>query len=77
MGLLLPFDIKISNVSYSHILLKNSSINFKFCCNTMIPHLHPNVQTQFAEKEEVGSYDNIAMNQRIVIFQEYAVSNVR
>ena len=32
----------------------------------MISQPLPNLKTQFSQKEEVGSYDNIALNQRSV-----------
>ena len=38
-------------------------IKFKFCCNLMILQPLPNFKTQIYQKEEVGSYDNIALNQ--------------
>ena len=43
---------------------KNRVIRFKFCCNSMISQPLPNFKSQFCQKEEVGSYDNIALNQR-------------
>ena len=36
---------------------------FRFCRNSMISQLLPNFQTQFSQKEEIASYDNIALNQ--------------
>ena len=39
-------------------------IKFNFCCNSMISQPLSNLKTQFSSKEEVGTYDNIALNQR-------------
>ena len=41
-------------------------IKFKFCCNPMISQPLPNFKSQFSQKEEVGSYDNVALNQRFL-----------
>ena len=39
-------------------------IKFNFCCNSMISQHLQNFGTQFSQKQEVGSYDNIVLNQR-------------
>ena len=44
-------------------------IKFKFCCNSVISQPLPNCKTQFSQKEEVGSYDKIALNQRFLANQ--------
>ena len=51
----------------STVSFKIRVIKFNFCCNTMISKYLPNFKTQLSQKEEVGSYDNIALNQRIMI----------
>ena len=40
----------------------------------MISQPPPNFKTQFSQDEEVGSYDNIALNQRIVNFFEQTLN---
>ena len=42
-------------------------IQFKFYCNSMIPQPLPNFKSLFSQREEVGSYDNIAPNQRFTM----------
>ena len=46
------------------ICLKIRVIKYKFCCNSMISQPLPNFKTQFSPKDEMCSYDNIALNQR-------------
>ena len=45
------------------VCFKIRVIKFKYCCSSAISH----VKSQFSPKEEVGGYDNIALNQRIII----------
>ena len=67
MGLLLTFDIEdnilLSDEFSSKNCLKIRVIKLKFCCNSMISQPPPNSRTQFSQKEKVGSYDKIALNQ--------------
>ena len=39
----------------------------------MIAEPLPNFQTQFSKKEEVGSYDNIALNQRYILVEDRVI----
>ena len=51
----------------SKICYKIRVIKFKYYCNSIYSQLLPNLKTQFSQKEEVDSYDNIALNQRFVL----------
>ena len=42
-------------------------IKFKCCCNSMNSQAFPNFKTQLSPKDEVGSYENIALSQRYVV----------
>ena len=42
-------------------------IQFKLCCKSMTSQPLPNFKREFSQKEEVGSYDNIALNQPYVV----------
>ena len=46
------------------VCFKFQVIKLNFCCNSTISQLLPNFKTQSSEKEEVGSYDNIALKQQ-------------
>ena len=45
-------------------------IQFQFCGNSMVSEPLPNFKTQISRKDESGSYDNIALNQRYQKKQE-------
>ena len=46
------------------VCFKTRVIGFKFCCNSTVSQPLPNFKSEFSPKDEVGSYDNIALNQR-------------
>ena len=46
------------------VCFKIKIIKFKFCCNSVVSQPLPNLKTQFSQKEDVDSYDNIALKQR-------------
>ena len=57
-------DIKDKIFSTNHtVCSKVHVIRFKFWCNSMITQSLPNFKTQFSQKEEAGSYDNVALKQ--------------
>ena len=46
------------------VCFKIRARKFHFCCNSLILQPPPNFKTQFSQKEEVGGYDAIVLNQR-------------
>ena len=72
MNSLLPFVSLILRIKPSLQMGWNPTVYFEirvnFYCNSMISQPLPNLQTQFSQKEEVGCYDHIALNQR---YQEH------
>ena len=60
--IMLSFDIR-DTIFLTKLYCNRTVIKFKFCCNSMISQPLPNFKTQFSQKYEVGSYDNIALNQ--------------
>ena len=48
------------------VCFKIRVIKFKYCCSSAISQTLLNFKSQFCPKEEVGDYDNIALNQRII-----------
>ena len=62
--LILRIKYSLQICCYSTVCFKIRAIKFKFGCNSMISQSLANCKSQFSKKEEVGSYDNIALNQR-------------
>ena len=57
----------------STVCFKIRVIKFIFYCNSIIAEPLPNFQSKFSQKEEVGSYNNIALNQRYILVEDRVI----
>ena len=58
------------------VYFKIRVVKINLCCNSMISQPLPNYNTKFSQKERVGSYDNIALNQRYPVYLRFATVGV-
>ena len=50
------------------VCFKIPDIKVCLCCDSIISQSLPNFETQFSQKEEGGSYDNVSLNQRFYMY---------
>ena len=82
MALLLPFSIRDKIIPYKCVVIPQFGLKFELIClnfvlTPWISQTLPNFQSQFSQKkEEVGSNDNIALNQRCIQLEALVLSKI-